>query len=207
MGERDREALSQELYSEKYLIRRPLLSALSPHPEGPPVLLIDEIDRADEPFDAYLLEVLSDFQISVPELGQIKAPSPPLCILTSNRTREIHDALKGAVSITSSAIRLKTRAEIVSARAPQAGPQLAAQIVALVQRLRQLDLFKPPGVAETLDWVAGTDVTFSTGRLCGFRRCDARCGAEIPRRHRQSEGARLRKSSSPKSKRKYLASR
>ncbi|HND11076.1 MAG TPA: MoxR family ATPase [Pseudomonadota bacterium] len=166
MGERDREALSQELYSEKYLIRRPLLSALSPHPEGPPVLLIDEIDRADEPFDAYLLEVLSDFQISVPELGQIKAPSPPLCILTSNRTREIHDALKRRCLYHFLGYPSEKRElEIVSARAPQAGPQLAAQVVALVQKLRQLDLFKPPGVAETLDWVAAL-ISLSRQAVC-----------------------------------------
>lgn len=155
MDERDREALTRELYSEKYLIRRPLLKALAPHPDGPPVLLIDEVDRADEPFDAFLLEVLSEFQISVPELGVIKAPSPPLCILTSNRTREIHDALKRRclyhfIGYPSH----KRELEIVAARAPQASQRLGEQVVALVQKLRQIDLFKPPGVAETLDWVA-----------------------------------------------------
>lgn len=155
MGERDREALTKELYSEKYLIRRPLLEALAPQPEGPPVLLIDEVDRADEPFDAFLLEVLSDFQISVPELGVIKAPSPPLCVLTSNRTREIHDALKRRCLYHFLGYPShKRELEIVAMRAPEASGRLAAQVVALVQKLRQLDLFKPPGVAETLDWVA-----------------------------------------------------
>lgn len=155
MGEHDRESLTRELYSEKYLIRRPLLQALAEHPEGPPVLLIDEIDRADEPFDAFLLEVLSEFQISVPELGVIAAKAPPLCILTSNRTREIHDALKRRCLYHFLGYPDWARElQIVRERAPEASRILGEQVVALSQKLRQLDLFKPPGVAETLDWVA-----------------------------------------------------
>jgi len=155
MGEHDRESLTRELYSEKYLIRRPLLQALAEHPEGPPVLLIDEIDRADEPFDAFLLEVLSEFQISVPELGVVSAKAPPLCILTSNRTREIHDALKRRCLYHFLGYPDWARElQIVRERAPEASRILGEQVVALSQKLRQLDLFKPPGVAETLDWVA-----------------------------------------------------
>ncbi len=155
MGEHDRESLTRELYSEKYLIRRPLLQALAEHPEGPPVLLIDEIDRADEPFDAFLLEVLSEFQISVPELGVVAAKAPPLCILTSNRTREIHDALKRRCLYHFLGYPDWARElQIVRERAPEASRILGEQVVALTQKLRQLDLFKPPGVAETLDWVA-----------------------------------------------------
>ena len=155
MGEHDRESLTRELYSEKYLIRRPLLQALAEYPEGPPVLLIDEIDRADEPFDAFLLEVLSEFQISVPELGVVAAKTPPLCILTSNRTREIHDALKRRCLYHFLGYPDWARElQIVRERAPEASRILGEQVVALTQKLRQLDLFKPPGVAETLDWVA-----------------------------------------------------
>lgn len=155
MGEHDRESLTRELYSEKYLIRRPLLQALAEYPEGPPVLLIDEIDRADEPFDAFLLEVLSEFQISVPELGVVAAKAPPLCILTSNRTREIHDALKRRCLYHFLGYPDWARElQIVRERAPEASRILGEQVVALTQKLRQLDLFKPPGVAETLDWVA-----------------------------------------------------
>ena len=155
MGEHDRESLTRELYSEKYLIRRPLLQALAEYPEGPPVLLIDEIDRADEPFDAFLLEVLSEFLISVPELGVVAAKAPPLCILTSNRTREIHDALKRRCLYHFLGYPDWARElQIVRERAPEASRILGEQVVALTQKLRQLDLFKPPGVAETLDWVA-----------------------------------------------------
>ncbi len=155
MGEHDRESLTKELYSEKYLIRRPLLQALAEYPEGPPVLLIDEVDRADEPFDAFLLEVLSDFQISVPELGVVAAKAPPLCILTSNRTREIHDALKRRCLYHFLGYPDWARElQIVRERAPEASRILGEQVVALTQKLRQLDLFKPPGVAETLDWIA-----------------------------------------------------
>ncbi len=145
--------LETEIFSERFLIRRPLLEALAPDPAGPPVLLIDELDRADEPFEAYLLEVLSDWQVSIPELGTIKAPAPPLCIVTSNRTREVHDALKRRcfyawVDFPDAAREL----EIVRAKCPGVPEKLSAQIVAFVQKLRREELFKLPGVAETLDW-------------------------------------------------------
>jgi MoxR-like ATPase len=141
------------LYSERFLLRRPLLEALAPDPAGPPVLLIDELDRTDEPFEAFLLEVLSDFQISIPELGTVRAAAPPIAIVTSNRTREIHDALKRRclyhwIDYPDAARELA----ILAARATEVPPKLAAQIVAFVQRLRATDLFKLPGVAETLDW-------------------------------------------------------
>jgi len=141
------------LYGERFLLRRPLLEALSPDPAGPPVLLIDELDRTDEPFEAFLLEVLSDFQISIPELGTVRAAAPPIVIVTSNRTREIHDALKRRclyhwIDYPDAARELA----ILAARAPEVPPKLAEQIVAFVQRLRATELFKLPGVAETLDW-------------------------------------------------------
>jgi len=147
---------SLALYSERFLLRRPLLEALAPDPPdpaGPPVLLIDELDRTDEPFEAFLLEVLSEFQISIPELGTVRAAAPPIVIVTSNRTREIHDALKRRclyhwIDYPDAARELA----IVAARAPEVPPRLAAQLVAFVQRLRATDLFKLPGVAETLDW-------------------------------------------------------
>jgi MoxR-like ATPase len=145
--------LEAEIFSERFLIRRPLLEALAPDPAGSPVLLIDELDRADEPFEAYLLEVLSDWQVSIPELGTIKAPAPPLCIVTSNRTREVHDALKRRcfyawVDFPDAAREL----EIVRGKCPGVPEKLSAQIVAFVQKLRREELFKLPGVAETLDW-------------------------------------------------------
>jgi MoxR-like ATPase len=145
--------LEADIFSERFLIRRPLLEALSPDAAGPPVLLIDELDRADEPFEAYLLEVLGDWQVSIPELGTIKAPAPPICIVTSNRTREVHDALKRRcfyawVDFPDAAREL----EIVRAKCPGVGANLSAQVVAFVQKLRREELFKLPGVAETLDW-------------------------------------------------------
>ncbi len=141
------------LYSDDFLIRRPLLEALSPQPGGAPVLLIDELDRADEPFEAFLLEILSDFQATIPEVGTIRAPAPPLVIVTSNRTREIHDALKRRclyhwVDYPTAA----REAAILKAKAGGVAEGLAAQIIGFVQRLRGMDLFKSPGVAETLDW-------------------------------------------------------
>lgn len=156
-GERDRERLSADLYSPRYLLKRPLLQALEPSAatqHGPPVLLIDEIDRADEPFEAFLLEILSDFQVTIPELGTISCERPPLCILTSNRTREIHDALKRRCLYHFLGYPSAERElAIVRQRAPEASERLSQQVVAIVQRLRSADLFKPPGVAETLDWV------------------------------------------------------
>ena len=148
-----RDALAAGLYSERFLLRRPLLDALAPDPRGPPVLLIDELDRTDEPFEAFLLELLSDFQVTIPELGTLRAPAPPIVIVTSNRTREIHDALKRRclyhwIDYPDAARELA----ILAARAPDVPARLAAQIVAFVQKLRAADLFKVPGVAETLDW-------------------------------------------------------
>lgn len=144
-----------DLFSDLFLIRRPLLQALTPDPAGPPVLLIDELDRTDEPFEAYLLEVLSDFQVTIPETGTVAARQPPIVILTSNRTREIHDALKRRcfyhwVDYPDAA---RERA-IIAARRPDIPPDLARQVVAFVQKLRQMDLYKAPGVAETLDWAS-----------------------------------------------------
>jgi len=146
-------ARAQDLFRPEFLIRRPLLQALEPDPAGPPVLLIDELDRADEPFEAFLLELLADFQVTVPELGTIKAEAPPIVILTSNRTREIHDALKRRcfyawVDYPSAEREL----EIVRRKAAGASADLTRELVAFVQGLRGLDLFKPPGVAETIDW-------------------------------------------------------
>ena len=148
-----REALEAELFSERFLIRRPLLEALRPQEGGAPVLLIDELDRTDEAFEAYLLEILSDFQVTVPELGTVKAPEPPLVIVTSNRTREIHDALKRRclyhwVDYPDAPRELA----ILASRVPGAPERLSAQVVAFVAALRARDLFKAPGVAETLDW-------------------------------------------------------
>lgn len=152
-GETDRDALAEDIFAERFLIRRPLLQALEPHPGGPAVLLIDELDRTDEPFEAFLLEVLSDYQITIPELGTIKAEQPPIVIITSNRTREIHDALKRRCFYHwvdyPDAVR---EAEIIATRLPGIPERLTAEIVAFVQRLRKADLFKLPGVAETLDW-------------------------------------------------------
>ena len=152
-GDRDRSTLESDIFDERFLIKRPLLQALEPHPEGPPVLLIDELDRTDEPFEAYLLEVLSDFQITIPEIGTIKATKPPIVIVTSNRTREIHDALKRRcfyywVDYPDAAREF----QILKVKAPEVPASLSAQIVQFVQRLRKMDLFKQPGVAETIDW-------------------------------------------------------
>src|SRR5581483_5720076 len=138
---------------EKFLIKRPLLQALEPDLAGPPVLLIDELDRTDEPFEAYLLEVLSDFQITIPELGTIKAKQPPIVVITSNRTREIHDALKRRCFYYWVDYPDATRElEILRIKAPEAAEALSREVVAFVQKLRTADLFKLPGIAETIDW-------------------------------------------------------
>ncbi len=142
-----------ELFSERFLIERPLLAAMRPQPGGAPVLLIDELDRTDEPFEAFLLEALSDFQVTIPELGTICAPEPPIVIVTSNRTREVHDALKRRclyhwVDYPS----FDRELAILNSRAPEATQTLSREIVSFVQRLRREDLFKKPGVAETIDW-------------------------------------------------------
>jgi MoxR-like ATPase len=149
----DRVSLESDIFSDSFLIKRPLLQALEKDPSGPPVLLIDELDRTDEPFEAYLLEVLSDYQITIPELGTIVAAEPPLVIITSNRTREIHDALKRRcfyhwVDYPSSEREL----EILKVKAPNAAKDLSTEVVGFVQKLRKMDLFKVPGVAETIDW-------------------------------------------------------
>ena len=152
-GDRDRAALASELFSERFLTRRPLLEAMSPQEGGPPVLLIDELDRTDEPFEAFLLEALSDFQVTIPELGTIRAEQPPIVILTSNRTREVHDAIKRRCLYHWVDYPGMTRElAIVRARAPEASETLSREVVAFVQRLRTEDLFKRPGVAETIDW-------------------------------------------------------
>ncbi len=149
----DRNHLKSELFSEDYLIARPLLEAMRPQPGGAPVLLIDELDRTDEPFEAFLLEALSDFQVTIPELGTIKAPEPPIVILTSNRTREVHDALKRrCLYHWVDYPAFDRELAILKSRAPQAQDQLSREVVAFVQRLRQEDLFKKPGVAESIDW-------------------------------------------------------
>jgi MoxR-like ATPase len=152
-GTRAREALSQDIFSEKFLIRRPILQALEGDLGAAPVLLIDELDRTDEPFEAYLLEVLSDFQVTIPEIGTVKAKEPPIVVLTSNRTREIHDAIKRRcfyhwVDYPDAAREL----DILKRKAPEASERLSREVVAFVQRLRKMDLFKLPGVAETIDW-------------------------------------------------------
>jgi MoxR-like ATPase len=150
---RARAGLAQQLFSEQFLIKRALLQAIDPAQPVPPVLLIDELDRADEPFEAFLLEVLSDYQITIPEFGTVKATTPPIVVLTSNRTREIHDAVKRRclyhwVGYPDAAREL----QILQRRVPGASAALAAQIVAFVQGLRQLELYKLPGIAETIEW-------------------------------------------------------
>lgn len=151
---RSGEAVGREsLFTEDFLIERPLLAAMRPQPGGAPVLLIDELDRTDEPFEAFLLEALSDFQVTIPELGTIKAPEPPIVILTSNRTREVHDALKRrCLYHWVDYPGFDRELQILNARVPEAQAQLSAEVVAFVQRLRAEDLFKKPGVAETIDW-------------------------------------------------------
>lgn len=154
-GEHDRARIESDIFSDRYLIERPLLKALRSSPAGAPVLLIDELDRTDEAFEAFLLEILSDFQVTVPELGTIRANEPPIVIITSNRTREIHDALKRRclyhwVDYPDA----KRETEIVRAKAPHAPAKLTEALVAFVQKLRKEDLFKSPGVAETLDWAS-----------------------------------------------------
>jgi MoxR-like ATPase len=152
-GKTTRDTLAADVFSERFLIRRPLLQALEGGEHDAPVLLIDELDRTDEPFEAYLLEVLSDFQVTIPEIGTIKAKQPPLVVITSNRTREIHDAIKRRclyhwVDYPDA----RREFEILRRKAPQAPERLSREIVAFVQQLRSIDLFKLPGVAETIDW-------------------------------------------------------
>jgi MoxR-like ATPase len=153
LGGEAKDAVAHSIFGEKFLLERPLLAALRPDPAGPPVLLIDELDRTDEPFEAFLLELLSDFQVTIPEIGTVRAPAPPIAILTSNRTREIHDALKRRclyhwIGFPDAEREL----EILRLRAPGVPERLSEQIVRFVQKLRAADLFKLPGVAETIDW-------------------------------------------------------
>ena len=152
-GVKNKQQISDNIFSDSFLVKRPLLEALETSNDGPAVLLIDELDRTDEPFEAFLLEVLSDYQITIPEIGTLSAEAPPIVIITSNRTREIHDALKRRcfyhwVDYPSSEREL----EILKVKAPQANEKLSQEIVKFVQSLRSLDLFKAPGVAETIDW-------------------------------------------------------
>jgi MoxR-like ATPase len=152
-SETDRGRLASDVFDERFLIKRPLLEALEPSPDGSPVLLIDELDRTDEPFEAFLLEVLADFQVTVPEVGTIEADTPPLVVITSNRTREIHDALKRRciyhwIDYPDAAREL----EILRVRVPGAAERLSRQVVVFVQKLREVPLFKAPGVAESIDW-------------------------------------------------------
>src|SRR5690349_10528819 len=152
-GNVERSELAHDIFTTRFLLRRPLLQALSPEEGATPVLLIDELDRSDEPFEAYLLEVLSDYQVTIPELGTIRAATPPVVVITSNRTREIHDAIKRRclyhwVDYPDAARELA----IVRRKCPRASESLAREVVAFTQRLRALDLFKAPGIAETLDW-------------------------------------------------------
>jgi MoxR-like ATPase len=154
-GDVDRGRLESDLFSERYLVKRPLLQALEPDPAGAPVLLIDELDRTDEAFEAFLLEILSDFQVTIPEFGTVKAEQPPIVIITSNRTREIHDALKRRclyhwVDYPDAQRELA----ILKARVPGAPAKLSREVVAFVQAIRNEELFKAPGVAETLDWAS-----------------------------------------------------
>ena len=153
-GDRDRSQIEDGIFSERFLIKRPLLQALEADDAGlAPVLLIDELDRTDEPFEAFLLEVLSDFQITIPEIGTITAETPPIVVITSNRTREIHDAIKRRCFYYWVDFPDATRElEILAVKVPGADKDLSRQVVAFVQKLRAMDLFKQPGVAETIDW-------------------------------------------------------
>ena len=151
--EEDPEHLERDLYNREFLVARPLLQALEHRGENPPVLLIDEVDRSDDEFEAFLLEILSDFAVTIPELGTIQADRPPVAVLTSNRTREVHDALKRrCLYFYIEHPSFEREVEIVRLRVPEAEERLARQVAAAVERLRTMDLYKPPGVAETLDW-------------------------------------------------------
>lgn len=152
-GGADREALTTEMFTERFLVERPLLQAMRPQPGGAPVLLIDEIDRTDEPFEAFLLEALSDFQVTIPELGTIRAAQVPIVVLTSNRTREVHDAIKRrCLYHWVDYPDFDREMAVLQARVPEASEALSREVVAFVQRLRREDLFKRPGIAETIDW-------------------------------------------------------
>ena len=154
-GDVDRDSATADLYSEKFLIKRPLLQAIDEAQERPPVLLIDELDRSDEEFEGFLLELLSDYQITIPELGTYKATHPPIVIITSNRTREVHDALKRrCLYYWVDYPDYQKELQIISARLPDAPRKLAEQVTAFIQEMRETELFKIPGVTETLDWLS-----------------------------------------------------
>ena len=164
-GQKDKDKISKEIFSPGFLIKRPLYQAIDHDGDNPPVLLIDELDRADEEFEAFLLEILSDFQITIPEIGTIKAKEPPVVVITSNRTREIHDALKRRclyhwIEYPSAEQEL----EIIKRKVPDINEALGKQVVAFVQTIRQKDFFKLPGIAETLDW-ANALITLGTTEL------------------------------------------
>jgi len=188
-GDADRDQLTSDIFADRFLIKRPLLQALEPDVAGSPVLLIDELDRADEAFEAYLLEILSDFQITIPEFGTVKAPQPPIVIITSNRTREIHDALKRRclyhwVDYPSAERELA----IVKSRVPGISAKLSEQVVRFVQALRDQDFYKSPGVAETIDWATAlTELDARSLTPAGGRRYLGRA-SEIPGRHRADAG-------------------
>jgi MoxR-like ATPase len=193
-GAIDRSDLSADIFTRRFLLRRPLLEALAPEDGVAPVLLIDELDRADEPFEAYLLEVLAEYQVTIPELGPIKAAVPPVVVITSNRTREIHDAIKRRCLYQWIGYPDEDRELMIVARkCPLAPATLAREVVALVQRLRTLDLFKAPGIAETLDWVEalialdrvsldGETVTDTAGVLLKYQDDVARLTPEVTAR-------------------------
>jgi MoxR-like ATPase len=153
VGQTSKEQLATDIFSERFLIKRPLLQALENSADGPPILLIDELDRTDEPFEAYLLEVLAEYQVTIPEIGTITAEQPPIVIITSNRTREIHDAVKRRclyhwVDYPDKAREL----DIIRRKVPEAAETLSRQVVAFIARLREMELYKMPGIAETIDW-------------------------------------------------------
>jgi MoxR-like ATPase len=152
-ADENRSEIEGTIFSDRFLIKRPLLQALEPEIGGAPVLLIDELDRTDEPFEAYLLELLSDFQVTIPEIGTIHAEQPPIVIITSNRTREIHDALKRrCFYYWFDYPNAERELEILGKKAPGAAPELSGAVIGFVQKLRKMDLFKLPGIAETIDW-------------------------------------------------------
>jgi MoxR-like ATPase len=154
-GTLDQHSIAENIFGKDFLLKRPLLNAIDNEDDLPPVLLVDELDRADEEFEAFLLEILSDFQISIPEIGTIKATKPPVVLITSNRTREIHDALKRrCLYYWIDYPSFEKEYQIVLAKVPEAPERLAKQVVSFIQGLRQEDLYKKPGVAETLDWIA-----------------------------------------------------
>lgn len=154
-GTLDQHSIAENIFGNDFLLKRPLLNAIDNEDDLPPVLLVDELDRADEEFEAFLLEILSDFQISIPEIGTIKATKPPVVLITSNRTREIHDALKRrCLYYWIDYPSFEKEYQIVLAKVPEAPERLAKQVVSFIQGLRQEDLYKKPGVAETLDWIA-----------------------------------------------------